>query len=124
VSSIYQRLRERNLCNHRDFTVRGGLLLVSLLVFLSMRVSVLLLLNSPTSWFVAQNIGVNGAKSTSNNYLGVKRDPVNDNPALVFFAMVLLLVLCCAVLCCAVLCCAVLCCAVLCCAVLCCAVLK
>jgi hypothetical protein len=49
VSSIYQRLRERNLCNHRDFTVRGGLLLVSLLVFLSMRVSVLLLLNSPTS---------------------------------------------------------------------------
>jgi acyloxyacyl hydrolase len=58
MKSIYQRLRERNLCNHRDF----------------------------------QNIGVNGARTTSMQPPGVinafQRNPADDHPVLVFYALV------------------------------------
>ncbi|KAA0155238.1 hypothetical protein FNF29_01989 [Cafeteria roenbergensis] len=57
MGSIYQRMRARNLCMHRDFT----------------------------------NAGVNGARVSSAAEVlipNLKRDPVNDNPVLAFYALI------------------------------------
>eukprot|EP01006_Ploeotia_vitrea_P057295 TRINITY_DN68164_c7_g3_i2.p2 TRINITY_DN68164_c7_g3~~TRINITY_DN68164_c7_g3_i2.p2 ORF type:complete len:604 (+),score=304.25 TRINITY_DN68164_c7_g3_i2:1051-2862(+) len=58
IKSMYQRLRERNLCNHRDY----------------------------------QNIGVNGARTSSMMPPGIiesyQRNQTEDSPALVFFALI------------------------------------
>lgn len=58
LASIYSRMRARNRCNHRDF----------------------------------QNIGVNGGRAGAmappGIVNGMARDPVHDNPALVFHALI------------------------------------
>ena len=103
MRSIYQRLRERNLCNHRDFQVGTGLAVRVRVPVCECSVhvhhpawddSATVFRNAAAAACTCcpQNIGVNGARTTSMAPPGVinafQRNQTTDAPVLVFYALV------------------------------------